>query len=510
MQLKKLLQGSVFAAAAAVCVLAAPGVAQAAEVTGTFTEAGVGDVTVDGTTATMEAKMASGKAELLVGFGKVNAKKKTITVASWDSYQPAANAAAKIDLSKLSNVKDNYIVLTTPGADAVSVVKIPAVDKAIAATFDAGKGQLSVGTAKTGKPTAAPLTGGEKGTALNYEYRTSYSDWTDLSEGTGSSATVLDLTRYQQEGAKLFVRAKAGTITLQASSAKQGDEELTYGEQKAKVYDGASLPGKEKAVTIAAMAKGPKVTADYVKGTVKFPKNSEYRVITKDTNQKISAAGKYVDGTTTATNVADIFKAANDKDSSLGIQDTTASLTLEVRTKATDKKAASKWTNLVIDKPLAIATTTTTGGEADKILVGAIDSTTREPASNIEKGKKVTYGGKGVKDSTLGEGESKNILSIDYDTKLKNNLKLVIENKGKKAYEFVVVGAGATPTGSEKALKAAAGKKVTLQKLTDKQEVYVRIAGDKKAKTWVGGYTKLGPVDAPVTVEGTKETTSAS
>lgn len=46
MQLKKLLQGTVFAAVAAVCVLAAPGIAKAADTApvGKFSEAGISEV----------------------------------------------------------------------------------------------------------------------------------------------------------------------------------------------------------------------------------------------------------------------------------------------------------------------------------------------------------------------------------------------------------------------------------------------------------------------------------
>ena len=135
MQLKKLLQGSAFALVAAACAIAVPSVVKAADVTGTTTETGVGTVAVDGEKAQLTVSGATDK-EVLVGFAKVNAKGK-VTVAAWDTYD---GASATVDLSKLSNTKDNYIALTTPSklaTDAITIVKIPATKKVVKAEFDA-------------------------------------------------------------------------------------------------------------------------------------------------------------------------------------------------------------------------------------------------------------------------------------------------------------------------------------------------------------------------------------
>ena len=499
MQLKKLLQGSAFAVMVAACAIAVPSVVKAADPTGALTDAGITSVKVDGTKAQMT--VGSSAKEVLVGFGKVNTKKKAITVASWDSYDMSGSTVT-VDLSKLSNTKDNYIVLSTPGKD-VSIVKIPAVAKATKAKYDAGKGELLVasGDKVTNSDLKAIAEGasGAAGTVDLYEYRTVYSDWAnvkdDLWDATGKKS---DLSLYQNEGAKLIVRLK-GVAETSFPTTQKADEAYEWAETgtKAQVYQTTStLPGKEAKVTIPAKAKGPKAVADYTKGTIKFPKNSEYRLV-DSTALQAAKDGKYTDGPTTATALADVAKA----DSAIGAK---ATFDVEVRTKATDKKGASKWSRLAVTMPAQLSKASPSLLTAGTTQEGKTNGNLPAQDTSEHKG-----GNKGIKDAVVKEDSSvaTSVLAINYvavkldASKFYTANAIEIQNNGKKTYEVVVTANKDTaPAADAKATKIAPTKKVVLTKVADGAGVWIRVAGDKKTMTWLGAYDNLGLVDYPFTV----------
>lgn len=437
-------------------------------------KAGIASVEVYGDQGTMYIEGAEGTREILVGIGKVNKGKKAITVPSWATYE---DSETTVDLSKLSNVKDNYIVLSTPGND-VAIVKIPASDKSIKAKFSVKDG-LQAGTSATGGASAVALTAE---TAPKYEYRTAYSEWGSLPFTNGK----VDLSLYQEEGAKLFVRLKAAG---NAEPAIDTSETWTYGEQKdIAVYKSATLPGKETKVSIPAKAKGPKVTADYAKGTVKFPKNSEFRLAS--TTDIYDDGGKPFGSPTDKVTVAKVYETAK-----VPAASQPAEVDIEVRTKETDKKPASKWGRLTIALPAGFATGAITEGDPDD----------KVKAEDVKKDEVKEFGGKGVKDSTLKETENgSNVLKMEYAGTAKSPT-LKITNSGEKTYEFVKEAKGADKPGdSAKAVKAAKGKTITIKSIKDEEVIFVRVAGDKKTQDWVGAYAKLGVIDVPKTVTGTK------
>lgn len=479
MKLRKLLQGTVFTAALAVCM--ATGIMTVKAENGAFTDSGVNSVAIDTTKQTLTATGSNG--ELLVGVGKVNAKKQ-ITVAAWDVYDGAS--AQTIDLSKLSNTKDNYIVLSANDKTEVSVVKIPAADKAISATFDASTGKLKVGT---GAKASDAKSAAKEIDSDAYEYRTAYGSWTNLA--TASKAQV-DLTTYQNQGATLYVRARGNSGTSATATSDTlstpGTEELTYidsakKEHKVKVYDGKKLPSKEAKVNIAATAKGPSVAIDYVKGIVSLPKKSEWRAVNAtaikyDSTNKPIPVGDAV----AKTNVADIFTKVNEASAT--------KMTLEVRAVATEgKKAASKWTRVEIAKPVAIAANLLTAGNT-------ADTKPVPPA-----GETKDYGGKGIAEAKVKEDAAKaEVLKITYSVVKKKDV-IVIENSGDLTYEVVSGAADATKAPEDATAKKIAPKaKVTIPNVTDGSSVWIRVAGVKATKTWVGEYTKLGIVDYPKSV----------
>ena len=533
MQLKKLLQGSAFALVAAACAIAVPTVVKAAG-TGAFADAGIGEVKVDGINASMTVKGSDANVkEIQAGFGKTS-KSGKISVSAWQSYENAAsNGGVTIDLSKLNSTKDNYIVLTTPGAKEVSIVKIPANDKTIKAKFNAGKGMLQIASGdKAGTP--ADIDDATKG--KDYEYRTTYGNWTALVSGSDASAKLADLTLYQNEGAKLVIRKKSNTpstIVALAPSDQLSSESYSYGnsEVKSQVYVASKLPSKEAKVTIPAMAKGPSITADYVNGTIKFPKKSQYRILTTGTSGKYynktdaSADGKTpavpYDSPSEKTTPADIAKAADG---------TTPPTTfyLEVRTSKTEKKAASKWASIKVETP-ADLTATNSAGTGKTILgnvatdkdrtkfettnsTGRKDATTgglKDPATDALKGT----GEGGLKwaklveagaDGTYGDT---NILETQYvaagtvKEKYYEANAVQFENRGKKTYE--VVKGTAVPEATVRGTKINPGAKVTIKNVKDGDKFYIRIVGNKKAQTWTSAYAQLGVVDFPFTIPKT-------
>lgn len=499
MQLKKLLQGSAFALVAAACAIAVPSVVKAAgEVTGTTDQTKVGTLAVDGEKAQLTVTGA-GDNEVLVGFAKVNSKGK-VTVATWDTYD---GKAATVDLSKLSNTKVNYIAVTTPKAlaeDAITIVKIPAVKKVFKVEYDpsATTDAIKVGEADKGKPssmTALSKTDTDATAAAKYEYRTAYTGWATMK----GASDVVDLSLYQEEGANLFVRKKGVKETsFPGTQASEGT--YTFGaNDKLKAYETtASLPGKEAKLVIKAKAKGPAVTGDYVKGTIKLPKNAEYRLL--GTTLETTTTGKYheVGNAAKTMTIDEITKDI----SAVAASDKTFDVEVRIAADTSKKKAASKWSRLNVTKPAEI--------ESGVLTVGNKKATPAKPATYapVDKDGGETYGGEGVAKTvikpTASDNSGTSLVKFTYGKKGKlaqyqeENIIQIENNDDEHAYEIIVGAASATtaPTeGKVTKLAKGKGKKATLTGVADLSTIWVRVAGDKKGKTWVGKFTKVGEVD---------------
>lgn len=465
MQFKKLLKCSIFAAAAAICAAATTVSVQAAD--GSFLDSGISNVTID--TNKQELKATATGGELLAGIGKVNTKKGTITVSAWDSY--TGTNAHTIDLSKLNNTKDNYIVLASNSKADVSVIKIPAADKAISAKFDPSTSKISVGT---GQNAAAAKSAAKEITNDAFEYRTAYGNWKNLQ----ATSAQVDLTLYQHEGATLYVRAKGTTGATATSLSNQSDEKLTYGEQPVKVYIGDSLPSKEAKVAIPADPKGPSVSVNYTTDTIILPKNTEYRLVTESGIKEKD--GKPAENLTKEYYSASfMFYEFNETSNKDGV--------LEVRTAAKPgKKAASKWTRIAIKMEEGFATNLLQPGNT-------LDT---KPTSGESK----EYGGKGVALATLKESlDGSSVLEIEY-VKSKKKDALKIQNNGSLTYEVSTMAEkDATEPIDAKIQKLAPGKTILVTGAPDESSVFIRTAGNQKAKQWVGRFEKLGIMDYPKT-----------
>lgn len=522
MQKEKILQRSLFIAVAAVGLTMAPTAVKAVDEApattptptpsdGKFSDAGLGPATVDGTTGVLTVSAANGAKEILVGTGKANVKKKTITVSNWDIYEPASDGSVKVDLSKLKNTVDNYLVLGTNTTNNVSIVKIPIAAKITKVKFDAKKAVLQAGYgANSSEAALKDLT---VDTGAVFEYRTAYSDWTDMV----SNSKLPDFSFYQQNGSQLYVRLKGDDGKGEGGNVDElkqdNDEKLSYnGQSEIPVYVAPHLPGKEVKVTIAAMAKGPSLTADFTNGTVKIPKNTEYRLVTDKTNTIYAggaAPAPAASGSDTTTSspapvayvktlsdgkahsVTDILTQAGATDEAI------QTAALEVRKTETDKKPASKWNRLMIQRQLPLEGQITVGGTID---------VTAKPSGVPPQNPTQKYDGGGINKAEVHE-DGKNVFTIEYATtgsKTKTNI-IKITNIGKCSYELRVGGKDleAAPTEGKVTKIAAAttrAKTVTLKNVNDYSSIWIRRSGDKKTKNWATLWAKLGIVDYPYEV----------
>lgn len=233
------------------------------------------------------------------------------------------------------------------------------------------------------------------------------------------------ITRLTQHGANLAVRLK-GTDT--------------------------SWPSNEVKVKIAKQGKAPKLTVDTTKGVVNFKKGQEYKLALEGT-QLTDAQWTDADGKKNFTG-----------DSSLGI-DGSKNVTIQVRDKATAKKAPSKITTVTLKKQAGFKVEALTKGGV--LVADALTLVTKLPY-DISKGAH-------------------------------------IENKTEKEYEYVITYGAAVPTADAKWIKIKPGKKdkkkpavikpsKTAVKFSKEQKdntytisnenakIYVRLAGTKQDK----------------------------
>ena len=241
-------------------------------------------------------------------------------------YKANASGAVTVDLSFLKAAKEQYIraytdKLSTEGAYVCcSPVKISAQPEKFSMKYDPIKGLVD------GK-TKAEIEFGEANKEI-YSFKTLYgSAWNPLNAAA--------LTDKNVAGTTIIVRktavATAGDVVGTPASA-------------------------EIKVKIPAIPKAPKVTIDYIKGLVKLGKNTEYATL-----------DNALKDTWTATTEADAKGAEIEKllDALKGTASTVPDTTmLVVRSKATEKKAASQWTFVVLKK---LATLTPGTGEDAKV-----------------------------------------------------------------------------------------------------------------------------------------------
>jgi hypothetical protein len=387
-----------------------------------------------------------------VGKGKKeNADKVTLKVTSWDVYD-LKDKAATIDLSSLSNTKDNYIEIKT-NKDEVQIYKISAVDASTVATFKADDATLTV---KAGaKKSEAEVA------AANYEVLTK--DGKDALKDASDSYAI-----YQERGATLYAQTKAVNATgNDVADAKVYDVADKTFTAPLTIKDGGKFAGKQAKIAIAKRANAPKITADYGKNTVTIAKGNSVRYVKPD-----GTLGTWSEALADKKtyNLSDIFGTDG------GLKDSDAG-NIECRVPAktgTTTKAASKISVLEVSKPASVT-------KDDVTYAITTDVTTSKD------GKVTTTSYKGVTITNNRTDLSYNIYALASDKTELSALKLVGTVKVATTKEET------GEDGAKKTTTVPATLKIAKGKVAAGSKLYAAIVG--KAPNWAGEATLLEGVE---------------
>lgn len=442
MRIKRVLQGTAVTAFAITAWLGAGSAGASAKVD-------ITNVKFDEQNISLEVNFT--ESELMAGIATVDKNRKA-KVKTWDVYEQDADNTGKaiIDLSKLNIVKDNYIAIMTNDMAEPLYVKLEATAKKNKITFHANTARISDFKS-------------DSNNIEEIEYRRVTDSWSAECKGNINS---LDFSEYQYQGATIYIRVP-GTNALSKVTGTGADayKDLINGQVDintvknasaipVNVYNIGKLPGKEIKLNIAKQANGPSVPVDYKKGTVTVNKGLEYRIIKSDGIVSYSAIGSK-----SVKSVSELLESAK----------ATSSGVIEVRKTAvtTGKgKSASKWTRVKIEKPKALALT---GNTAD------INTATTTQAVTIST-------------------DSGAIIEAGYKLNSKNTVvtHLSLVNKTGDNYDYYT--GSSVPKTGDKAIKTIKGGKTANIKKDDVsgKNIYIRMAGDKKARRWAGEWTQVG------------------
>lgn len=520
MKAKKLLQGTGFAVLTAVACLGTSTTDASAQVS-------TADVKVDTDKQQMIVTPESDDKEVIISVAKKGKKKGKITfkMAQWDVHDVKGASEVKVDLSKLNNVKENFIAVKTEDMTKPFIVRIPAAAKVNVITYNAEKHELNF---KAGAKKSYAKA------AESFQYRTPYGSWSE-SEALIEGKKADIFSKYQYQGLGIYLRTPA-TKSGETLTPNNGDYKNVYDasniDTKLDVYDSGSFPGKITKVNIAKQAKGPSVPVQYSAGTLTLPKKVEYRVLIKDNNAdtysfktftstKAAIEGEPETIETKTIKIADKYQATKNvpvSDLLSTVQNEQAAPgavgILEVRTvsKVDDNnpkkaKCASNWTRVVIEM---------TSPLTDEELGGAerIASASSIIASGSATGD--SYGGAGIQAARIfkiTDDKSIAIVTVSYGTatydkttsKWKGTVRFT--NIGDDSYQIVVSDKKVDSiddldTKSVKTLSArgsSASKMLSLANVEDGSYIYIRKAGNQSKKTWAGVYKLFGRVDVPKT-----------
>lgn len=432
------------------------------------------DIEVSGTEQKMYVNVSQDK-EMVFGTATRSRKadKVVFKVSSWNLYEIGSSKRVEIDLSKLSNVKDNYIAVKTDDMEVPVIVRIPANDKFSSVKYNGATQELEIktGTSKTAMKAAS-----------DYEWRTVYSNWQTPGEKeklTDGKATGV-FGEFQFQGGTLYIRIPGeglSKITETADITLKDAYDAADTSKAVKVYDASKLPGRETKLNIAKQANGPAVSVQYTAGTLTLPKLSEYRIVTVS-GGAVKIPGDVIknESVKRGVTVAELLSGSSES----GI--------LEVRTEPNNsrKKCASKWTRIQLEKPSVLETS-----GSDTLI-----SKPSVPSDGVYK-----WGGGGIINVTvLGDADESGtkpvLVKAEYQSTSKG-FDIVIKSTSNESYHIAVMDKEEKPAASVSAKTLRANSSLTLSGLKDGQVIYIRQDGNNRTKTWAGEYTKFGTVDLP-------------
>lgn len=335
---KQVLCGALAVAAASFVAISAQGTEASAEMN-------ANGISVDCEAQTMTLKAGAGDgSQFFVGTGKFTAAKgtkaATLKVASWEVYDKLDDII--VDLSKLNKQAENYLVIKdAPTGDPV-IIKVAAAKKTIAATYDKTTGAIKVTDNKTPYATTG-------------EYRSATSStWKTVVSNEAGVANIADINMYQRLGATLYYREKAVNSVCELKTLSSTKESFAYDtETEAKehdVYNVTAFAGVEKKVTVAALAKGPKITVDYAKHTVTFVKDTEYRFVPAGTSANALGKVAYTAVTVDGKKVVPVAVPADVLSKGGLVESRTAATATKLASKVAQTYFNAKNTTVVADK----------------------------------------------------------------------------------------------------------------------------------------------------------------
>lgn len=512
MRLKKLLQGTAFAVLATAACLGTGKTDASAQVS-------KDSVTVDTDKQQMIVTPEADDKEVIINVAKKGKKKGNITfkMSQWDVHDVNGAKEVKIDLSKLNNVKENFIAVKTEDMANPFIVRIPAAAKVNVITYNAEKNELDfkAGTKKS-----------DAKAAESFQYRTPYGSWSKPETLTDGKISGI-FKKYQYQGLGIYLRTPA-TKAKETLTPNDGDYKNVYDAQnntKLQVYDSGSFPGKITKLNIAKQAKGPSVPVQYGAGTVTIPKAVEYRVLIKNSEtetyefKQFKVNGETKDGEpanseTETIKTADKFKATTNVKVAdlLSMSDGTPATSgaigiLEVRTasKVNDSspkkaKCASNWTRVAIQVTSPF-TDDELGG--DNVIASASCIVASVGAVDIQYAKIYKVGVDKDGKKTFQTLVAATYGSIDETTRNKGTVRFT--NIGNDSYQIVVSktkidsdSIDQLDTKNVKTLAArgsSASKMLNWTNIEDGSYIYIRKAGNQSTKTWAGVYRLFGVVD---------------
>lgn len=470
---KKILTGALVLATAAVVSIAGSANASAADLT-------VSTVKVDAANQTLTVEGTDYK-EVGFSVASVNAKTgiiKSAADAAWewregvskgfDASTGAKKMEVVIDLSTLSNTKDNFVQLKTDTGEEMTI-KIPAVNTKVKAVYDAAANKVTVQDI-TDKKTPVDIS------ADTVEFKNKYGNW--------SAYTDAAMANYVYKGASLTFRVAADTdTTIVAAGDKDAViKKAATDETGIAYYIAKAFPGKEVKVSVKKLANGPKVTANYVKNTITVPKGAQYRITKADD----SVLGDWTDGDSAKALVLDATTVAE-----------TAG-TVEVRTKAVAAegtkagKPASKISRLSFNPVEVLTVTPSEDNDITKATLKQGEKVLPITVEYVMTENKKTHvkSATGIKIINTSTDDAYQV----YVNKAADGKAPAIGVKG-----AVAVGAATVKNNETKA------KEVTI-KNCDAAEIYITKVGNAKTATWASGFVGLGTVKYPEDIVPAPET----
>ncbi len=350
-----------------------------------------------------------------------------------------------VDLSSLAVAKDMYVHVRGNKNQEPVLVKIAASPSKLSGSFEPTGAEVTVSDIKDRK---APVE------LDDVECCTTNGSWQPVSE--------VDFTMYQKRGATLRFRQAPSEAAKVLNQSENLGTDAAGNAVKAFLASG-QFASREVKIKIPRIANAPKIKVDYDKQELTVPVTCEYRI----TGNGDEELGSY----------NEVELDENDKPMKVAVQDLgVESGVIDVRVMATEKKPASRYVEIPYQSSslTVISTLPDVDTEEDRMNADVLTNCVTASEDLSEPDIRVTEC-----------KPSKN----ETDT-------VTVTNYSKDIYQIIASEEAEIPMQNAAGAKSvgAAGKspkKLSL-KVPEGSYLFVRKAGNSKAKTWSSMYAPLG------------------